>query len=496
MRAKHFLPTLFLLGLMVACSYNELPVELPLLEVAEEESLNVETRAETYDGKALDQEYFVTAADLENYVRYRRGTSKRSTFSVKEVKSYGFDSSQTLFYILNFDKGWEVVAADKRVQASLAYGDSGEFTMDCDNEPMKFWMNMLADGVLQTRSNKDVDTSSFSAAEKSDLEERRKANVDFWNSISLTKQNSEGTRLIPIIGPVENIIGGLYHYVVDVETTTEVVQYGPLLETKWGQHFPWNIYCPLKSGGTTERAPAGCVPVAAAQMLYYLQDHYNITDAYIPTTAVCQGSVNGYVRFFDNYSNTAWSNMACSYVGYVDATPQEQATAILIAYMGSLLGSELTYGNNGTRSDMMKLPDYVFDKFGITCSSTTDYDSDIIIENIKDELPVMLRGAESLLFGSGHAWIADGYKRTTTTTVVYTATFSSPQTQPFIDMLTREDANLIQRFTNTSELVHMNWGWNGTYNGFYSFLPENWETSNGHYEYNIKMLYDFNYTNQ
>ena len=55
-RFRHLL-LLALLGLITACSLNELPENLSLLPIEEDGVvLQVETRAETYKGQSLDQE--------------------------------------------------------------------------------------------------------------------------------------------------------------------------------------------------------------------------------------------------------------------------------------------------------------------------------------------------------------------------------------------------------------------------------------------------------
>ena len=43
---------------------------------------------------------------------------------------------------------------------------------------------------------------------------------------------------------------------------------GPLLTTAWHQKYPFNRYTPIKGG---EHAPAGCVPIAIAQVVNYHQ---------------------------------------------------------------------------------------------------------------------------------------------------------------------------------------------------------------------------------
>ena len=45
----------------------------------------------------------------------------------------------------------------------------------------------------------------------------------------------------------------------------------PLIQTRWGQNYPFNLLCPQTDGVHTEYTykPAGCGPVSMAQMVYY-----------------------------------------------------------------------------------------------------------------------------------------------------------------------------------------------------------------------------------
>ncbi|MBR5829703.1 MAG: C10 family peptidase, partial [Tidjanibacter sp.] len=384
----------------VACSYNELPENLKTTTTFEDKiALNVETRAETYEGQALDQEYFVTATDLENFVNFRREESDRSNLSVREVKSYGFDSSQTLFYILNYDKGWEVVAADKRVQPTLAHGDDGTFTMDTDNEPMKFWMNMLAEGVLKTRQTSDIATrTSADNAEEGTTEPN--PYLEFWESISPSDSSRSGT-LTPY--PGLHLPGdGLYSYSVDSETYTTTNQYGPHIATQWGQKAPWNAYCPLKYNDSTDRSPAGCVAISASHMIYYLHNHFNMNSITVPTTASCTGSIDGYVRTFGDFTSSAWNNMAET----LNGNNNFDLSAMFIGFIGEL--AEINYGIDSSGGHTTDLPENVFDIYGISCQETNDYDENIVINSVKNSMPIIIHGYDALLFGEGHSWIIDG----------------------------------------------------------------------------------------
>ena len=43
----------------------------------------------------------------------------------------------------------------------------------------------------------------------------------------------------------------------------------PLLQCKWNQSYPYNVYCPEDPGGSGGYVYAGCVATAMAQVMYY-----------------------------------------------------------------------------------------------------------------------------------------------------------------------------------------------------------------------------------
>ena len=68
--------------------------------------------------------------------------------------------------------------------------------------------------------------------------------------------------------------------------------------------------------------------------------------------------------------------------------------------------------------------------------------------------------------------------------------------------LDKTDANqIVVEDSLVAEKIHMNWGWDGYKNGWFSLLPENWwliddEGDDFRLRYYIKMIYDFKPKNQ
>ena len=193
----------------------------------------------------------------------------------------------------------------------------------------------------------------------------------------------------------------------------------PLLTTLWDQGWPFNINCPSGVGGT---ALTGCVATAYAQMLYYWRFPLHGSGYHCYEHPVygelCADFENTYYR---------WDEMCDD--------PKKANTAIgeLMYQMGVAL--DMNYGPSS--SGAMGYPEQVEPYFRIS----TDYDSlrhdfytntewrNILLEQLDLNYPVSYIGF-SPDSSVGHMWVCDGYQ-------------------------------------DTSHL-HMNWGWGGLSNGYYT----------------------------
>lgn len=498
MKHLKILLMLALVGLMAACSYNELPSDLPQPFAQESIGLDVETRAETYQGQSLDQDYFVTAEDLENYVKFRRNSSKRSNLTVKEVKSYGFDADQTLFYILNFDQGWEVVAADKRVQPSLAHGESGEFTMDCDNEPMKFWMNMLANGVLQTRlGNTERGSDTSATAEKnSSGEQENTDHTSFWNTISPQNNTTRGDGNIntPTPGPLlpgdtTLIITHKYYLPHLNEVITENQYYGPYIQTQWGQGNPWNECCPTISHGLLSgKAKVGCAAVAIGQTLYFLQDKYNMNMPAYEDMIWYMDFTKNPPRLVGNEEPVGgnvelWNDMATYYYerggeGFSDGNTKYVAATL------SKLGKDISmqYGMSHSFISDCNMVNICFESSGIDCANAGYSVDRVNYQLMNKALPVIIYALPNYYNpSSGHIWIIDGCYTYTQTFRHYYLLTTTPMETWALSAITKEEASGYEDtiYSGDGDTFHMNWGEGGDYDGWYAKSTDGWSPNSG-----------------
>jgi len=199
--------------------------------------------------------------------------------------------------------------------------------------------------------------------------------------------------------------------------TADAVQ--PLLKSKWGQDYPYS---------KLTQYVTGCVATAVAQVMYYHK---------WPAQGKGQES---YTVKFDNTVRSAdftkshydWDNMLPDYNRRNVTTKQEDAVALLMNDVGIATNMQYTDRASGTQSYMAERALRNYFDYDAALVTRFDEGEDNFIEIVKKELrngfPLYISGDSKT--GGGHAWVCDGFDK--------------------------ED-----RF-------HMNFGWNGQANGYYS----------------------------
>lgn len=209
---------------------------------------------------------------------------------------------------------------------------------------------------------------------------------------------------------------------------SESEQVSPLLQTTWNQGCGYNDLLPLKSCTTNAcgRVYAGCVPVAIAQLMR-----------------------------FHEYPNTYnWSAMGDTF-GTLE-------TSTLIKDIHDVI-NEISYNCDGTGVDSDYGVAGLFKtEFGYSYASQqkTDYYQETTKSNLRKGQPVILAGFNS---SSGHMWVCDGFRSV--------------------------KSCLSDGMSATTLTLHMNWGWGGQHDGWYSwnnFNPNSTYNQNNRVYYNIK----------
>jgi len=210
---------------------------------------------------------------------------------------------------------------------------------------------------------------------------------------------------------------------------TIITTHGPLMSTTWEQLGGFNDELPyIWCNGSSFQVYAGCVPIAMAQVMKYHQH---------PTS----------------YS---WSSMPLTYASTTTANFIEDIhDAINNSYSG-----EPSYECDGTGvSSSANMGSVLTSQFNYASATKANYNYVTVKSNIGYNRPVILSGSN---ISSGHMWVCDGYRKT----------------EFYFD-----DCSGISYLQ-----FYMNWGWGGSYNGWFAF--NNFNPANTNYNSNTKMIHN------
>ncbi|MDP3462432.1 MAG: C10 family peptidase [Bacteroidales bacterium] len=211
------------------------------------------------------------------------------------------------------------------------------------------------------------------------------------------------------------------------------------LKTNWTQDPPYNNFCPMDPV-TSQRSYAGCPAVAMAQILNFHQalnnTRFDDQDDYYHNYAGRQYWIdtdyaeNGFPSF--PQLNTFLDTLQAHYD--INQLPDNQDKAAIVFACGVACSQVFTSQGSGTFGVNQALNAYL--RFGFTTVSLLNEENtdlyDRLKQNIKDTLPAHLAVVDEA-WATGHNVVVDGY--------------------------------------NTDDYYHLNFGWGGSYNGWY-LLPE------------------------
>ena len=296
------------------------------------------------------------------------GTKKVSNvdFTLKDFTTKTSERGKELYYVINYKpEGFAVVTSSAKFkQRVLAFSAYGSFDAKKTNPALSEWINGI-DSLISVNIDKPQES------------------VDLLSGLSKT-----------------------------TTLTTTIV--GPLINTRYDQGKGYNEYVELFGWGspTTNctttlngRPPAGCVPIAMAQLCNYWRPG-NLYS----WTQITQENATGQGGMY---------------------------TAHMVALIGADVGTDYDCEGSGTTADRAYQWFHTI-KFGGAPNTIFNgslqyipYNLNTVISNLNASRPVYVDGN----YGSntvGHAWVIDGY---------------------------RIDAN--------GTFLSHNWGWGGSNNGFY-----------------------------
>ena len=199
-----------------------------------------------------------------------------------------------------------------------------------------------------------------------------------------------------------------------------------LLNTRWDQSPYYNYFCP-------EGTPVGCVATAAVQIMKFWNHPVKGSGSHSYNTRYGVLSANFDTTYYD-WGNMPWRLSSSS------SMAQVYAVATLSYHMG--VAVEMDYDASGSGANVLgyypsspSARNALINYFGYKNSMRGYYKSEYSdaewVRMLKEELdlgrPILYAGYDN---SAGHAFVFDGY--------------------------------------NSSSQFHVNWGWSGAYNGFFS----------------------------
>lgn len=204
-------------------------------------------------------------------------------------------------------------------------------------------------------------------------------------------------------------------------STTELEAVAPLLTSNWAQGCNYNTYCPSDASGPCSHALVGCVAVAMGQVMYYHK--------YPQTGEGSHSYTCDYGTLSADFGSTTyqWSGMADN--------SGTTASALMLYHCGVSVDMDYGYNSSGIPVNALyKVGDAFRNYFKYSESTAILYKSsyteatwdNMIKSEIDNGRPLFYVGLGNY---GGHAFNVDGYQGT--------------------------------------NYFHLNWGWSGSYNGYY-----------------------------
>ena len=377
---KSYYSFFFIFILIVSCFSCTKTLEISLDSVPEEQT---ETGCPSFQ---------VHLNDFVSYIRQNKNidlTKVDNAYSISPILA----NSDTLMYLVNYVDGWEVLSADSRFPKVLAFAQTGRLTLSEfyeEDTPQSVFFTDYLHILTEARHNPSFSMSTLSG-------------LLGWEDVIPVKGDTWSNWMT-------------YHSVV---LHTELIEQDHLLETKWNQNGGWASCAPYMDNSMTSHCYTGCLPVAAAQVLYYL--HYKLG---VPSVTYGNVTCNAYIQSGEssvvlNNTNTVFDNSNLSSIHW-DNMPKTSSEVVspddyipvstLLVRLGYLANA--TYTATGTPVSMSAMRDVFENEYGISCTYSIDLDfSHVYQQVVEQQMPCIFSIWDSSSYNVGHAVVIDGYHR-------------------------------------------------------------------------------------
>ena len=444
MKFKNVLPIIIVVFSFCSCSKgSETALEIKALQ-EEVYTVPIEEALSSLESFMVEKGMVKTKGSLSDYID--------NYFPVSVPATKAAAAQGNVIYAVNFkdEGGYAILAADTRIQEDiLAVTDQGSITEDDFLEPV--FEKIPTD-------NDDLSVSEYEAM------------VESGALAALSRQVNKqcllyATRRVDDVGGYGSGggsgSGGTGTVTYSWKTVREVPR---MINTAWTQSTEnndiFNKYCPEVGLIWKRKAPAGCVCIALSQIIAYHEYPYNLTCNRVPIDYPEIKKIYSYDKRKYEGSDEGKEMLAlfCSGVGGWCRTKY-----------GSIFGEAWGFAWPSDAKYCLETFEYK------NVSLNWSYDERQVLKSLDNGCPVFMSAIAGLI--SGHAWVIDGYMKRNY--VSSSGTVKESQT-----------------------LVHCNWGWGGSCNGYftsgifrtkdaatYDFTSRNSENYNFWYAFNT-ITYD------
>ena len=287
----------------------------------------------------------------------------------------------TTYYTFNFDNhAFIILSVDDNVSPVLAYSFDSTAPQNVTDSAVKSYLKGLSRTVADIIRNKYIYEDS----------------------------QKEWERLF------KNDFSDLTNYAKDVT---------PIVDTRWDQDYPYNMYCPMENG---QRTYTGCVATAMAQIMKTnnYPEHGEGSHSY---------TWNGQTLSADFENTTYQWDLMPNHLYSSSPLNQRQAVATLMYHCG--VATDMDYGLDGSGTYTSYAESafqlyFRYDPYTVQLRSKNSYSSqewiDFLKADLDDGFPILYAGDDG---NAGHAFVCDGYQGSN---------------------------------------FHFNWGWSGYYDGYFN----------------------------
>lgn len=208
-----------------------------------------------------------------------------------------------------------------------------------------------------------------------------------------------------------------------------------MLTTVWHQDSPFNdMNIPMNWffwQNWKKRSPAGCFPIAIAQIVAY---HEKMSEC------------NGYKLNWDSIKKNlyVYNNNADSSASYEDKRAVAKLVRWISVFCHAVYTPDFTFV---FPHDARIVMSFIYGNATTHCS----YDNGVVYNMLKNNKPALVCAISKIF--DGHAWVVDGYLH---------------RMRQEICIRNRDGKERRDTTYREQQLVHCNWGWGGSCNGYYS----------------------------